>query len=228
MFKHGRPVSLIDRLPISSSRSAQLSNIFFDSLLANDRVEDFEFDQILPPKFRALADTHWSPIEVARRIAAVAKDQPRARFVDIGSGAGKLCLLLALLTDLDITGIEQRNDLVKISQELCDANAPGRVQFIHGNMLTLDWDQFDIFYLYNPFQEHTCCQSRDDVIDRNVQLSRKTYAKYIDEVFRQLVLLKPKKKVITFHGYGGRMPKSLKLLESFRIENGTLQIWEKV
>ena len=211
-----------------TTHSRRLSQHFIEALVSNGSVQDFEFDQILPPHLREIADIHWSPVEVARKIALVLGRRPGTRFIDIGAGPGKLCLLLALLTDLTISGIEQRKELVDVARQLCEANAPDRVRLIHGNMLTLDWDQFDVFYMFNPFQEHVTTRDEIEMIDRKIQMTKKLYAKYVDEVLRQIGLLKHGKMVITFHGYGGKLPSSLRLLESFEIDNGTLDIWEKV
>jgi hypothetical protein len=216
--RHFAPLSHSFRLPVQ----------ILESLASGGAAYDFEFDEILPSRFREISDVHWTPIDVARKIAFVLQDRPRARFMDVGSGAGKLCLLLALMTELNIHGIEQREDLVKVSRKICDANAPGRINIIHGNMVNLDWDQYDIFYFYNPFHEHVCSREAVDMIDYKVSFNKKVYLKYIEVVFRQLELLKPKQKVITFHGYGGGQPPSLKLLQSFKMGHGTLNIWEKV
>ena len=217
-----------ERFSAPSSHSFRLPVQFLESLTSGGAAYDFEFDEILPSRFREISDIHWTPIEVARKIAFVLRDQPRARFMDVGSGAGKLCLLLALMTDLNIYGIEQREELVKVSRKICDANAPGRINIIHGNMISLDWDQYDIFYFYNPFQEHMSGREDVDLIDYKINFNKKVYFKYVEIVFQQLELLRPKQKVITFHGYGGGQPPSLRLLESFKIGHGTLNIWEKV
>jgi SAM-dependent methyltransferase len=152
----------------------------------------------------------------------------KARFMDIGSGVGKLCTLLSFLTNLEIFGLEQREDLFKISQTVAIQNSLSRVHFIHGNMLDLNWQEYDIFYLYNPFQEHTIGESSDiGLIDRNIALDGKYYAQYISEVFRQMTWLEPGKKVIIYHGYGSAMPPSMKLVRSHYVANGHLCLWEK-
>lgn len=221
-------LSLIERLPVSQRPKQRLSRQFLDILESKDSIHDWEFDQILPSRFRAISEVHWTPIEVARKIALSLKDRPQSKFIDVGSGAGKLCLLLALMSELEIYGIEQRLDLVKISREICEENAPGRVKIMSGNMLDLDWNQYDIFYLYNPFQEHLCGVDVAGLIDGKIQPNRKTFSKYTNEVFYQLTLLKPRKRVITYHGYGGRMPASLKPIQRCIIGTGTLVVWEKV
>ena len=220
--------SMIERLSKDFELGRELKPELRESLLAGESVYDHELDVVLPPRYRALSELHWSPLEVARKIAELLKPTPKARFIDIGSGCGKLCLLLAMLTDLEISGIEQREDLHRVAVDLCEANIPGRVRLIHGNMLSLDWSKYDVFYLYNPFHEHFFGKLGEILpIDRAIPLSRRSFAQYVDEVFRQLVLLRPGQRVITFHGYGGKMPPSMKFIESHKIENGTLQLWEK-
>jgi hypothetical protein len=132
------------------------------------------------------------------------------------------------MTTIEIHGIEQREDLFKISQAVVKENHLERVCLTHGNMLDLDWSKYDVFYFYNPFQEHTHDGSDVGLIDKNIDLDRKYYMQYVNEVFRQMSHLKPGKKVITFHGYGGVMPQSMKLLNSYHVENGDLGLWEKI
>lgn len=197
------------------------------SIQAGAPINDIDFDQIYPPRIRALSDVQWSSIKVARHIADMIGKDSTARFVDIGSGVGKLCILLSLLTELEIYGIEQREDLFKIAQTVINENHLNKVHLTCDNMLSLDWSQYDIFYLYNPFQEHLCGVFEGGLIDRNIDLEGKYFAQYISEVFRQMTWLEPGKRVIIFHGYGGIMPPSMTLLESRRLEKGELCLWEK-
>lgn len=197
------------------------------SLQAGDPINDIDFDQIYPPRVRALSDVQWSSIKVARHVADMIGKDSKDRFIDIGSGVGKLCVLLSLLTKLEIYGVEQREDLFKIAQKVIDENQLARIHLSYGNMLSLDWSLYDIFYLYNPFQEHTCGVYEGGLIDKNIDLDRKYYAHYISEVFRQMSWLEPGKRVIIFHGYGGIMPPSMKLLESRHVNKGELCLWVK-
>ena len=190
-------------------------------------LSEIDFDRIYPPRIRALSETHWSSMNVAQHIADMLKDQSQARFIDIGSGVGKLCTLLGILTDMKVYGLEQRQDLYKISRTVAEKNNLTNVHFIHGNMLDLSWSDYDIFYLYNPFQEHMYAQFDVGLVDNNIDLDRKYYVQYVSEVFRQLTWLEVGKKVITFHGYGGHMPLSMQLLDSRHVDNGELCLWEK-
>lgn len=193
----------------------------------SDDFPDTEFDKIYPPKMKAMSDIQWSSLKVAKKIADMVGPNTKARFMDIGSGVGKLCTLLHFLTDLEIFGIEQRKALFKISQVVAKTNNLNRLHFIHGNMLDLNWEDYDIFYFYNPFQEHLYSDTDLALIDKNIDLDRKYYVQYLDEVFRQMTWLAPGKKVITFHGYGGRMPPSMRIVHSHPVHNGELCMWEK-
>ncbi|MDG0818187.1 methyltransferase domain-containing protein [Bdellovibrio svalbardensis] len=193
-----------------------------------EEIDDAEFDSIYPPRIRAISDIQWSSIAAAHHIADLIGRNSKYRFIDIGSGVGKLCTLLSFLTELEIFGIEQRKNLFEVSKAIAQENALDRVHFIHGNMLDLNWSDYDIFYFYNPFQEHICDDTDIALIDRDIDLDRKHYVQYVSEVFRQMTWLTPGKKVITFHGYGGQMPSTMKFLDSRPVDNGELCLWEKV
>lgn len=197
------------------------------SLTYGDPVSDFEIDQVLPSRLRDLSDIQWSSVRVARTIARLLKDSGKARFIDLGCGVGKLCLLLALTTDLQVFGIERRASLAEFARRLNESNAPGRVSILHGDALDLNWDAYDILYLYNPFFEHKFNKASPSLIDRDIELGNETFGKYVDGAHRRLCLLRPGQRVITYHGYGGAMPKTMKLIESVRIDRGSVKLWEQ-
>lgn len=221
-------LSMLDELSMEFDAPPVLSSKIIEKLQSGDLVKDVDFDRIYPPRIRALSEIQWTSVDVARQIASLVGKDSRARFIDIGSGVGKLCAILSLITKMEIHGIEQRKDLFEISQRAVQENHLERVFLTHGNVLDLDWSKYDIIYFYNPFQEHTHDGSEIGLIDKNIDLDRKYYMQYVCEVFRQVSHLKPGKKVITFHGYGGLMPPSMRLLNLYHIENGDLCLWEKV
>jgi SAM-dependent methyltransferase len=226
-FRRGR-LSFLETLSNTFSEPPTISSELIRKIQILDEIDDAEFDNIYPPRTRAISDIQWSSIKVAHEIADIIGRKSKLRFIDIGSGVGKLCTLLSFLTDLEIFGVEQRRDLFEISQTVAKRNNLDRIHFIHGNMLDLNWSDYDIFYLFNPFQEHICDDSDIGLIDKNIDLDRKHYVQYLSEVFRQMTWLAPGKKVITFHGYGGKMPPSMKLLDCRPIDNGYLCLWEKI
>lgn len=189
-------------------------------------VQDLEFDDIFPAYYRIVSDIHWSSIEVARQIASWLSDKPKLRLIDIGCGVGKLCLLLRLLTKHEIYGIEQRVNLVRIARTIIDQNNLKQISIKSMNMIDLDWSEYDIYYLYNPFQEHQIGNGFS-VIENNIDLDPKYFAQYTSEVFRQLAWAERGKMLITYHGFGGRMPPSWRMVTSKQIDNGHLELWLK-
>ena len=145
-------LSFASKLPTTFTGVPILSPDFARRLNSTDEMDDFEFDQILPARYRFASDMHWSSIQVARIIAAQLGSKSALKFIDIGSGVGKLCILLSLLTKMDIYGVEQRPHLHEIASTIINTNSIGRVNLIHGNMMDLDWESFDVFFLFNDEQ----------------------------------------------------------------------------
>jgi len=189
-------------------------------------VDDNQFDQILPPLFRFLSPVHWTSIKVAQTLADWLQPYGNNKFMDLGSGVGKLCILLRLLTDLEIYGIEQRQNLVAISDEIVKANSLNRVVFSNGNLTDLSWADYDIFYLYNPFQEQVPAPDAI-LIDKNIEMSKKQYRQYIAKVSEELKMAKDGTVLITYHGYGGTINKWWRLTHSLFVEGGFLCMWIK-
>lgn len=208
---YGVPLSIVDRL-----RAGEL-------VVHND-----EFDRIFPLELRIISSIQWSPVLVAKIIANTLQGRQNLRFLDIGSGVGKLCLLLGILTDMEITGVEQRRNLIKISKRIAKESALSRVHFFHRNMMDIDWGSFDVFYFYNPFQEHRYGADYAR-IDNAVEYDLKMFHQYVEEAKRQFARLTPGKIVITYHGFGGEMPKCMRLTKSLLVEEGGhLSFYEKV
>lgn len=209
---------------LNTDRS-KLSPYFVNALINGERVEDHEFDSLLPENLEELADVQFSRVRVARVVSSLLTDaSSETSFVDLGSGVGKLCLLLALLTKFTITGIERRPQLVQVAKKLCAANLPeARVSIEQGDIFDYDWSRFDVLYLYNPFHEHIV--TRDHLIDGNIRAGRSVYDGYVKECFSRFANLHEHQRVITYHGFGGQMPVRFQLLGEERVGGGTVKMW---
>ncbi|MBC7743222.1 MAG: hypothetical protein H7061_13570 [Bdellovibrionaceae bacterium] len=128
---------------------------------------------------------------------------------------------------MNIYGIEQRADQFKVAEKIRSVNNLKNVHFIHGNMLNLDWSDYDIYYLYNPFQEHISDFGYIK-IDSQIELNQKYYIQYTSRVYNQLCLANPGKKLVTFYGYGGSIPSNWQLTQSRIIGYGNLSMWESM
>lgn len=230
-------MDLIDLARYRDKRTVLVSNRKFEkpplisnlmrALVGSDfPVEDSLFDSLLPEYYQKVSSIHWTPIQAIRQLAEfISNCDENSKFLDIGSGCGKLCIILSLLTKMNIYGIEQRSDLFKIAEKIKTINDLQNVHFIRGNMLDLDWSGYDIYYLYNPFQEHIASFG-DMRIDERIDFDQKYYVQYTSEVYRQLCWAKPGKKLITFHGYGGSIPSNWRLTQSRIIGYGNFSMWE--
>ena len=98
-------------------------------------------------------------------------------------------------------GIEQRGNLVDIAQDAARRIGTGRAQFLHGNMVGLDWSDFDGFYLFNPFYEHVA--SDLPPIEGTLAFSALLYRKYVAITYNKLRHARIGARVVTYHGYGG-------------------------
>lgn len=205
-----------------------LSDLTKQILTSAPSAKDELFDEFLPEIFKKVASIHWTPIEAIRIIAEYLKDlDDDSSFIDIGSGCGKLCTILSLLVKFKIYGIEQRPELYKIAEKIKTANHLDNVNYYCGNMLEMDWNHFDVYYLYNPFQEHISGLSGMR-INHKIPFDKKYYIMYTNEVYRQLCWAKPGKRLITFHGYGGSIPSTWRMVQSRVIGHGDLTMWEKI
>jgi len=223
MFRIGEIVELF---PKTFSTKPLLTSKLIEQIQLGKGTEETEFDHIFPPYYRFQSTVHWSSISVARQISNWIKSLNLKSVVDIGCGVGKLCLLLRILTNYEIYGIEQRPNLVEIANKIIKVNSFKNILITQMNMLDLDWDSYDIYYLYNPFQEHIA-EEGFSIIEKNIEFDTKKYAHYTSEVFRQLTWAKPGKMLITFHGYGGNVPSAWTMVASRHIDNGDLTMWIK-
>lgn len=199
----------------------------FDKILSKQlEFKDEHFDKILPPYYLFCSTIHWTSFEVAIIIAEWLQNYEKRKFIDIGCGPGKLCLYLRIYTTLNIHGIEQRKNLVNIANEIINTNNVSNIKILHMNMLDLRWDEYDIFYLFNPFYEHSH-KVEFYHIDNNIKHCKEKYDLYLSVVYENLERLQKGKIIITYHGFGKIPPLSWKLINRKYVRSGFLEMWEK-
>ncbi|MGZ5537478.1 MAG: class I SAM-dependent methyltransferase, partial [Chthoniobacterales bacterium] len=133
-------------------------------------IEDEKFDRIFPPRLRKLSSLFWTPVAVAAEAAKLLVGKPQTRVLDIGCGPGKFCLVGASLTDSHFTGVEQRAELVAAARKGATALAVPNVEFLHANLLDIDFANYDAFYLFNPFEENMHGHKIDSAIPLSTAL----------------------------------------------------------
>jgi SAM-dependent methyltransferase len=195
------------------------------ALRTAEAIEDERFDRLYPPDAHALAERHWTPVRVALRAVELLVAKPAAMVLDVGSGAGKFCIVGALATDAGFVGVEQRPHLVDSATALATNLGAQRARFVTGDVFALDWREFDAIYLYNPFQEHV----GDDagVIDRTISIGPRHHADAVQRTRAKLAEARIGTRVVTYYGFGGRMPHSYRRVHKERCAGDWLELWVK-
>jgi len=207
MLEHGAPID--DPLHIA------------ELLGRGARVTDGAFDSHLPVQERRNSARCWSPVRVATLAARWLGVEGAKSILDVGAGAGKFCVVAAASSSLRFTGIERRADLVGVASRLAGTfGVTERARFVAGELTDVDWARFDGLYLYNPFIE--CFEE--------VVTSDDARARYEEDVCRiehVLAVLPQGTTLVTFNGYGGRIPDSWDLLHAVTIAAARLRLWKR-
>lgn len=160
----------------------------FEFLKLNISITDDDFDAIYPEKIRMLGRKHWSSVSASKLASEFLVQAPGTRVLDIGSGAGKFCMIGASNTKGHFTGVEQRLELIKLSRRISDSYRLHNVEFLHANITSINFNDYDAFYFYNSFYENIDRINRiDNSIKLDIQLYH-LYSEYIVEQFASLPL----------------------------------------
>lgn len=176
---------------------------------------DHDFDTLVPHELRHLSAIHWTPIRVAIRAASLLCASKRARVLDVGAGIGKVCAIGALSGEGTWVGVEHHAALVDSAADLVRAlGVADRTCFVRADAFSIDWNDFDALYFYNPFELQLFPESVA-MPPRSVQIAR---------VQERLAGLPNYTRVVTLHGFGGVMPSSFELLYHERIASAGLDL----
>jgi len=186
-------------------------------------VSDPEFNALYPPGIRQAAAIHFTPIAVATLAARFLAAKPGTKVLDIGSGAGKFCMIGSVCTEGHFTGVEQREKLDDLAKRIAKRYGLTRVNFIHANITEIDFQAYDAFYLFNPFYENI---DQTGPIDDSIELNRRLYLHYSLHVRSRLEKMPRGTRLVTYFSYLEEIPPEYTLqLESIE---GKLKFWEKV
>jgi hypothetical protein len=196
------------------------------AICRGNSLADGEFDQFLRPELVGVSQTHWTPVAVAMRVAEWIHDLGLEQVVDIGSGAGKFCIVAALASGARFIGIEQRPNLVSAARVLAKKfQVEDRVQFISGTFGEDLVPAADAYYFYNPFGENLYGASAQ--IDRSVDFGLDRYAHDVTAAEQFLRRAPPGTNIFTYNGFGGRVPSNYATLRvDFNLPN-LLRMWRK-
>jgi predicted RNA methylase len=187
-------------------------------------VDDHEFDLVYPPEIRRVSATFWTPAEVALTGAEWLEGAGCRALLDVGAGAGKFCVVASLALGQRVTGIEQRAHLTEIGIAAA-AHYGAQVEYVHGTIETIDVSPFDSLYLFNPFGENF--YAPDEQLDAEVELSALRRMHDVTIVEHWLDSAPAQMRLLTYHGFGGRIPSNYALLHEELKGEGYLRLWQK-
>ncbi|MDF3818748.1 methyltransferase [Leptospira sp. 96542] len=189
-----------------------------------ETITDLEFDSIFPEGIKNISPYQWTPVSVIQTISEYLKTEPVSAFLDLGSGPGKLAILLSLWHSFPIKGIEVRKNLFDFAEVIKEKLEIPNLEFFNRDFLHFDLSQFSHVYCFNPmYEQMTGKHSIDDSLPKSSIL-------YIQNLLRLKERFKDLKlgsKIITYHGFGGKMPDNFRLIKKIELESGDVEIWEK-
>jgi hypothetical protein len=97
--------------------------------------------------------------------------------------------------------------------------------FAVGDATRAALDEFDAFYLFNPFAENTFEDGH--YLDRDVDLSFNRYAGDLRRMRIALLCARIGTIVVTYHGFGARLPAGYDRLRADPIGSNRLCVWQK-
>jgi predicted RNA methylase len=184
------------------------------------------FDRLLPDDLRVVSSQYWTPLAVAKRAAAWIDDLKIRTVVDIGSGAGKFCVAAALVGRCRFTGLEQRPSLVASARALVSVfDLHDRVSFVEGALGVVTTPNADAYYLYNPFGQYSFGSHHD--VDTSAEFSDARLAQDVAAVEHLLRRAATGTYVLTYNGFGGRVPASYQQIRVDRKLPSALRLWRK-
>ncbi|SFB55288.1 class I SAM-dependent methyltransferase [Algoriphagus aquimarinus] len=186
-------------------------------------MKDEEFDSLYPVKIKKLSGTHWTPVDVAKKAMFFLCGAESKSILDLGSGAGKFCLIAAAHVDAKITGVEQRENLIQISRKLAVKFQLQNLEFIHDDLNNLDFGAFDAFYFFNSFEENI---NLKDKLDKENRVDLELYHSYIALLSEKFKRLPVGTRIVTYCGEATEIPASYLLIKSSNKDK--LRFWEKV
>ncbi len=196
-------------------------------LRAGQLVADADFDAWLPHFVRDASPRHWTQVGVGTRVSRWLEKCGVSTVLDVGSGAGKFCVVGALSGGISFTGLEQRAHLVDAARALAERfGVTSRTTFVHGDLGTVDFHAFDALYFYNPFGENVLPTT--DRIDETVEIGRARFNRDVTKVEQLLGRMPIGARLVTYNGYGGRVPDSFDLVRAKQAGVNMLRLWRKV
>lgn len=185
---------------------------------------DIIFNSLYPEPIQLVAQKHWTPLAVAKIASDFLAISPEVKILDIGSGSGKFCFTAAHYHPrTTFFGVEQREDLVELCDDLKTRLELKNVFFINKNITDAAFNEYDHFYFYNSFYENI---EGTQKIDDSIFYSEKLYDYYNLCLYKQLNKKPAGTRLVTFHSFGNEIPPGYEVVHTDYEDY--LKFWIKV
>lgn len=171
-------------------------------------IDDQVFDSIFPKHLKVVSEFHFTPLKVAQVAAAFLVENPGDRVLDIGSGAGKFCMVGAACTSGHFVGVEQRESLHRVAVSLAERYGLQNVDFQLANFLDHDFKPYNALYFFNSFQENIV---PDSAIDDTIRLDRAYYKQYAQQLRERLGDMPNGTRLATYFSFLTEVPECYEL-----------------
>ena len=189
-------------------------------------IDDQAFDHLYSRRIRGMSELYWSPVAVARHAAMLLAPEPGMNVLDVGSGPGKVCCVGALVTNALWHGVERDRELVAAAYATAIAlRVDHRVSFTTGDIAAISWKAFDSLYLFNPFEAGLFTGPISEPVEHSARWA--TYCNELERTESMLAEMPAGTRVVTYHGFGGEMPRDYSLAYRDPIGTDYLSFWIK-
>lgn len=197
-----------------------------DLLKAGSPVSDADFDRCLAEPQQRASARYWTSVGVSLRLTRWLVEMGVAQVLDVGSGAGKFCVVGALASGITFTGVEHRAHLVMFAEALAEHfGVADQARFVAGGLDAVNFHEFDALYFYNPFGENHFTAA--DHLDSTVELNRRRFDRDVAKVEHLLEQVPVGTYLATYNAYGGRVPDTFDLLRAQVADVSLLRLWRK-
>ena len=225
-MSHSASVSQSQAAPVDSSSRKCAAQYLAEIMRTGSCPKDRLFDRFMPEPLRLVSPEYWTPLAVARRSAEWLEDFGIRTVVDIGSGAGKFCVAGALFGKCRFIGLEKYSSLVTSARALADLfDLTDRVSFLAGALGSATTPVGDAYYFFNPFGEYWL--GADYPLEAGAEF---TDTRHADDVAAAEDLLRRAPVgtwILTYNGFGGRVPAGYELVRVDWELRGVLRLWRK-
>lgn len=193
-------------------------------LLDKEKLELTEdtFTRQLPQYLQTRSRRFLTPIHIAQTATQWLTEDGKKRILDIGAGVGKFCIAGAKHSDSYFFGIEYRPGLAKIANELIIKYELDNAIVQCGDVVEIDFQDFDAFYMYNPFFENLVPSMR---LNNEVELTMSLYTYYFKRTEEKLNRTKAGTRLVTYHGNNFEIPQTFRKIKEDA--EGNLKLWIK-